>query len=226
MAHARSAQDRRAAALDRRARRAEITDPDIVMDAAAAFLAVRPRSMAETRRRLCHLGYPPALVDAVVARLVELGYLDDAAFARAWVESRDRARPRGSTALRQELQRAGVARDVIDQVLDERRSGGFDRADHGAVDNAESASYGVAVARKDGTPGTGDSQPDVDVAAARRLLERRAAAMAREQDPRRRRQKAYALLARHGFAPDVCRVVSAVVTDVDGSDDGRDDEAV
>ena len=200
------------------------------MDAAAAFLAVRPRSMAETRRRLCHLGYPSALVDSVVARLVELGYLDDAAFARAWVESRDRARPRGSAALRQELQRAGVARDVIDQVLDERRSGGFDRADHGALDealdNAESASYGVAVERKDSTPGTGDSQPDVDVAAARRLLERRAAAMAREQDPRRRRHKAYALLARHGFAPDVCRAVSAVVTDADGSDDGGDDEAV
>ena len=41
--------------------------------------------------------------ESVLARLGELGYLDDEAFARAWVESRDRARPRGEVALRREL---------------------------------------------------------------------------------------------------------------------------
>ncbi|HWH23810.1 MAG TPA: RecX family transcriptional regulator, partial [Candidatus Limnocylindria bacterium] len=87
----------------RRAARAELTDPAPVMDAAAAFVAVRPRSVAETGRRLRHLGYPAALVEQVVGRLVEMDYLDDEAFARAWVESRDRARPRGENALRREL---------------------------------------------------------------------------------------------------------------------------
>lgn len=91
------------------------------MDAAAAFLGVRPRSVAETRRRLRHLGYPHALVDEVVERLIQMSYLDDAAFSRAWVESRDRARPRGETALRRELALKGVPRDVIDAVLDNRR---------------------------------------------------------------------------------------------------------
>ena len=90
------------------------------MDAAAAFLAVRPRSVAETRRRLRHLGYPEQLVDQVVERLVEMGYLDDATFARAWVESRDRARPRGESALRRELALKGVPRSVADEVLSER----------------------------------------------------------------------------------------------------------
>jgi len=41
------------------------------------------------------------------------------------------------------------------------------------------------------------------------LLVRRRASLARETDLRRRRQKAYALLARSGFAPDVCARVSA-----------------
>lgn len=90
------------------------------MEAAAAFLAVRPRSVAETRRRLRHLGYPDPLVDTVVERLVEMDYLDDAAFARAWVESRDRARPRGETALRRELALKGVPREVVDEVIGER----------------------------------------------------------------------------------------------------------
>ena len=74
----------------------------------------------ETRRRLRHLGYPHALVDAVVDRLAEMNYLDDAAFARAWVESRDRARPRGEAAFRRELMLKGLGRQVIDDVLAER----------------------------------------------------------------------------------------------------------
>lgn len=90
------------------------------MEAAAVFLGVRPRSVAETRQRLRHLGYPDALVDRVLERLIEMDYLDDAAFARAWVESRDRARPRGEMVLRRELGLKGVARSVVDEILTER----------------------------------------------------------------------------------------------------------
>jgi regulatory protein len=90
------------------------------MEAAATFLATRPRSVGETARRLRHLGYPPDLVEGVVTRLVEVGYLDDEAFARTWVESRDRARPRGENALRRELAQKGVARGVVDEVMAER----------------------------------------------------------------------------------------------------------
>ena len=104
----------------RRAERAESTDPGPVMDAAASFLAVRPRSIAETTRRLRQHGYPTDLVERVIAQLVDLGYLDDAAFAKTWVESRDRARPRGEMALRRELSLKGVPRDVTDEVLAER----------------------------------------------------------------------------------------------------------
>ena len=93
------------------------------MDAAAAFLAVRPRSVAETSRRLRRLGYSEPLVNQVVAQLIELGYLDDAAFARAWIESRDRARPRGELALRRELGQKGVDRQVADDVLSTRTEG-------------------------------------------------------------------------------------------------------
>jgi regulatory protein len=156
-----------------------VTDPGVVLDAAAAFLAVRPRSVEEVRRRLGDLGFQAGLVDASVTRLVELGYLADHAFARSWVESRDRARPLGVLALRQGLQRTGVARDVVDEILAERASAS-------------------------GQP-TGDLAPDAELAAAAHLLSRRERALRRESDPRRRRQKAYALLARHGFTPDICR---------------------
>lgn len=120
----------------------------------------------------------------VVEQLIELGYLDDEAFARAWVESRDRARPRGESALRQELVLKSVSRDVIDAVLDARRN---------------------QVAGSEETPGGGTPQPSPDVSAARRLLERKRASLDREPDVRKRRQRAYALLARNGFGSDVIR---------------------
>jgi regulatory protein len=97
-----------------------MTDPAPVMEAAATFLGVRPRSVAETHKRLRQLGYPQTLVDSVVEKLIEMEYLDDDAFARAWIESRDRAKPRGEAALRRELAFKGIERSVVDAVLGER----------------------------------------------------------------------------------------------------------
>jgi len=177
---------RRETTAESRARRGAVDDPATVLDAAARFLQARPRSTAEVRRRLGEAGYRTDLVEEAIARLATLGYLDDESFARAWVESRDRARPRGERALRAELRRKGVADDVVAMIIEDRASrdaGGLAEADAGGG-------------------------PD-DVAAAR-LLERRGAAAAREADPRRRRARAYALLARNGFDPEVAgRAVAA-----------------
>ena len=54
-------------------------------------------------------------------RMTELGFLDDEAFARNWVESRDRGRPRGERALKIELRRKGVGQDVVEATLEDRR---------------------------------------------------------------------------------------------------------
>lgn len=184
---------RRASVAERRERRAAVEDPAVVLDAAAAFLAVRPRSIGETRRRLEMLGYQSALIEDVIERLTAYGYLDDAAFGRAWLESRDRARPRGSHALRSELLAKGLERELVAILLVERDDGAL------APDASETEV-------PDGGP---------DLAAARRLLARRQAALVREPDPRRRRQRAYALLARSGFDPDVIREALATGLDPD-----------
>src|SRR6187455_603380 len=108
---------RRESFAERRERRAEVDDPAVVLEAAARFLEVRSRSVAEVRRRLTTNGYRADLVDGAITRMTELGMLDDDAFARAWVESRDRSRPRGERAIRVELGQKGVDRAVIDEVL-------------------------------------------------------------------------------------------------------------
>lgn len=113
---------RRESIADRRERHAAVDDPAVVLEAAARFLEARPRSVAEVRRRLTWAGYRADLVAGAIDRLADLGVLDDAAFARAWVESRDRARPRGERALRDELRIKGVDREIADAVLLERHA--------------------------------------------------------------------------------------------------------
>ena len=174
---------------ERRDRRAAIDDPEVVLNAAARFLEVRPRSVDEVRRHLAQAGYRSDLVESAVTRLLELGMLDDRAFGQAWVESRDRARPRGESAIRQELAHKGLDRELIAELLETRRRGdGADEGGPGAGANEDSA-----------TP---------DELAAERLLHKRASGLLRIADPRERRNRAYALLARNGFDPDVCRKVS------------------
>jgi regulatory protein len=112
---------RRETYAEQRERRGAVEDPQVVLEAAARFLEARSRSVAEVRRRLTSAGYRTELVDGAIARLADLGMLDDEAFARAWVESRDRARPRGERALRDELRLKGIDRSIIDTVLDDRR---------------------------------------------------------------------------------------------------------
>ena len=64
-------------------------------------------------------GFRPEAIDAAIARLAELELLDDAAFARYWVENRVAYRPRGAGALRDELRRKGIDADVTAEVLKE-----------------------------------------------------------------------------------------------------------
>jgi regulatory protein len=79
------------------------------LETAAAMLARRPRSEREVRRRLAERRFDPSLIEETVTRLRELKLLDDAEFARAWTESRDRSSPRGRRLIVQELRAAGVA---------------------------------------------------------------------------------------------------------------------
>lgn len=185
---------RRESVADGRARRAAIDDPEVVLAAGLRFLEARSRSVEEVRRRLADAGYRPELIAVTLERLAAIGLLDDELFARGWIESRDRARPRGEMALRRELSQRGVGRTEITDALTERREQAQANAQVGLDSDDDS-----------GTSGSPDE------AAARRLIERRRRDLDRIEDPRKRRERAYALLARNGFDPDVCSTVAASV---------------
>jgi len=89
------------------------------MEVAARFLATRPRTRWEVERRLRRAGTEEPEIIASLDRLTELGYLDDAAFARWWGEQRDRHSPRGRRMIEAELRQRGVPREIIEAYRDE-----------------------------------------------------------------------------------------------------------
>lgn len=80
--------------------------------AALDLLARRPRSTREIRDRLAQRGFAEPAVDAAMERLEGWNYVDDADFARYWVENREANRPRGKRMLEQELRLKGVDRET------------------------------------------------------------------------------------------------------------------
>ncbi len=78
------------------------------IESALRLVARRPRSERELRDALRQRRFERPHVDNAIARLRAMGYLDDAAFARFWVETRDAASPRSRRLLRSELQSRGI----------------------------------------------------------------------------------------------------------------------
>ena len=184
-------------------RHAGETDPAVVLNAAARFLELRSRSVDEVRRHLAAAAFPEPLVEVAIDRLLDLGVLDDRVFAQSWVESRDRARPRGEVALRRELHFKGIDRETVEAVLAERSE-----AVTGDPGEGSDAAPGIAAG-------------GADELAAERLIGKNRSALLRVADHRARRQRSYALLARNGFDPEVCREVSGRFADASaGSDEG------
>lgn len=86
---------------------------------ALRFLEPRPRSAAEVRQHLAKKKVAADVIAQVIARLMDAGLLDDAAFAKYWVENREQFKPRAARALRFELKRKGLANADIAEAVGE-----------------------------------------------------------------------------------------------------------
>ena len=85
--------------------------------AALALLARRPRSRREVADRLKQKGYGAGAIEAALEKLAGWRYVDDAQFARFWVENREAHKPRGKRLLEQELRFKGVDRELVRETI-------------------------------------------------------------------------------------------------------------
>ncbi|MFT4009758.1 MAG: regulatory protein RecX [Nocardioidaceae bacterium] len=82
-------------------------------------LTGQARSRAELAVKLAGRGVPDELAARLLDRFTEVGLIDDAAFAREWVRSRQASRGLARRSLALELKRKGIADDVAAEALDE-----------------------------------------------------------------------------------------------------------
>lgn len=80
-------------------------------------LAAAPRSVWEIEQALHGRGIPDSIADEVIDRFIEVGLLDDEAFARAWVISRSGSRGLARARLRRELAAKGVDEALIEGAI-------------------------------------------------------------------------------------------------------------
>ena len=71
-----------------------------------------PKTRQQLADLLARRGVPEEAAEAVLDRFGEVGLIDDAAFARAWVSSRQAGRGLGRRALQAELRSKGVDQEV------------------------------------------------------------------------------------------------------------------
>ena len=98
-----------------------------LVNAAIRFISYRPRSCKElsdfldkklTRWKV----FGPGLRSKVIARMEELGYVDDVKFAEWWVDQRTTFKPKGNRYIQMELKGKGVPIAVIASALASRGS--------------------------------------------------------------------------------------------------------
>jgi len=83
------------------------------------LLTLAPRTRAQLADALKKRGIPGGVAEEVLGRFTDAGLIDDAAFARAWVESRHYGRGLSGRALSAELRQRGVDDDQIREAVDE-----------------------------------------------------------------------------------------------------------
>lgn len=86
---------------------------------AVKLLAAKPRSIAELRERLAERCSSKTVIETVIARLREYGYLDDQRYALGYASSKVKQQPIGRRRLELSLERKKVDRAVAGEALDQ-----------------------------------------------------------------------------------------------------------
>jgi regulatory protein len=93
-------------------------DPDAVArQICLQLLTAAPRTRAQLAGALARRGVPPEAAGAVLDRFADVQLIDDALFARAWVDSRHHGRGLARRALAAELRQRGVAAEDIQEAV-------------------------------------------------------------------------------------------------------------
>lgn len=86
---------------------------------AVRYLTIKDRTAWELEKKLIEAGYDDDTAKSAVEELKTIGYLDDSRYALKYLSERSRMKALSKKALRFELERKGIAREIIDASLQE-----------------------------------------------------------------------------------------------------------
>lgn len=81
------------------------------------FLSYQMRSEFEVRTKLVAAGHGEAVVQEALHKLTKLGFLNDESYSKALLETRKRTAKKGPAAIRQDLTKKGIDKNLQQQVL-------------------------------------------------------------------------------------------------------------
>ncbi|HZQ29841.1 MAG TPA: regulatory protein RecX [Patescibacteria group bacterium] len=94
-------------------------DFDRLYEKALKFLSFRPRSEKEIRDNLKKKKAPDSTVDLIIKKLRDQKFLNDKEFTKWWIEQRTIVKPTGVRIIRIELQRKGIDKEMMQEVLED-----------------------------------------------------------------------------------------------------------
>jgi regulatory protein len=139
------------------------------------LIARRPHSESEIRRKLRQRDFPKSLIQDSMAKAKANGLLDDANFARLYIEEKERLTELSRGRIIADLRKRGIDRQTITDAFE-------------------------ALEARGEIPSGRDHEHEKALRAATRKWEQ----LAREADPRKRREKLLRFLAGRGFSADLC----------------------
>jgi regulatory protein len=113
-------------------------------EACLRLLTLAPRTRTQLADALRKRGIPDDVAENVLGRFTSAGLIDDAVFARAWVESRHHGRGLSGRALTAELRRRGVDDGQIKEAVDELGPGAEAQTARRLVERKLAATIGLA----------------------------------------------------------------------------------
>ena len=82
------------------------------------YLGFRMRSEFEVKQKLIETGYGEAVVLEAIVKLRKLGFLNDETFSEALLQTQKRNSSRGPRAIKQELEKKGIGKELQEKVLE------------------------------------------------------------------------------------------------------------
>lgn len=98
----------------------ELSHDDAVNQAKESLLntlSMVAKTKHELREKLLKKGYPEHVADEAIARLEEVGVINDANYAESYAASRHTGRGLSASAIRRELSRKGMDGELIDDAV-------------------------------------------------------------------------------------------------------------